>query len=154
MARPTLLTAELILKAREYIGSDENKKGILTIEGLSIKLDINRDTVYEWEKWTPPEQIEAETPEGTIKLPTTDDKTIELYAEFSDIVSRVRQLQAEKLIQNGLDGTYNPMITKLLLAKHDYVDTRQTDLTSKGEQIDGSVTVRVINEPTRDTDTE
>lgn len=66
---------------------------IPTIEGLALKLDINKTTIYEWEQ---------------------------KYDEFSNHTDRLRKLQAEKLINNGLSGAYNPTIAKVLLTKHGY----------------------------------
>lgn len=115
VGRPTLLTNELILKAREYLGTDKHNDGILTIEGLALELEVSRDTIYSWEN-------------GENK-----DGNQELLQEFSDIVTRVRLQQSEKLIQKGLNGTYNPVITKLLLAKHGYID--RSDVTSGDKPI-------------------
>lgn len=83
-----------------------------TIEGLANHLDINKTTVYEWES---------------------------KYPEFSDDISKLRQSQAEELINNGLAGTYNPAITKVLLTKHGYVEKNETDLTSGGDKLNFNV---------------
>lgn len=69
------------------------KVKIPTIEGLSLKLDISKDTLYAWK---------------------------EKYPEFSYDIERVSKLQAERLIENGLNGNYNPTIAKVLLTKHGY----------------------------------
>lgn len=54
--------------------------------------------------------------------------------EFSDVLRKVKLLQADRLITNGLDGTYNPSITKLLLSsKHGYVE--KSDVTSGGRSL-------------------
>lgn len=48
-----------------------------------------------------------------------------LYArqEFSDILAEIKQLQAHALLNNSLNGKYNPVIAKLLLSsKHGYVE--------------------------------
>jgi hypothetical protein len=64
-----------------------------SIEGLCIKLKISKDTLYQWEKE---------------------------HKEFSDDIEEVRKIQAERLINNGLNGSYNPTIAKVLLTKHGY----------------------------------
>jgi hypothetical protein len=94
----------------EYIG-DKRPIRIIdahlpTIEGLANRLRVHRDTLYEWAKH---------------------------YKEFSDMLTHVRQLQAERLINKGLSGDYNPVISKLLLAKHGYVE--RTDVTTDGEAL-------------------
>lgn len=77
-----------------------------TIEGLALYLDVNRDTIYDWDK----------------KFP-----------RFSDILSKLKRKQAEALIQNGLSGDYNPVIAKLILGKHGYVDEKRSDVNQKTE---------------------
>jgi len=66
---------------------------IPTIEGLCLVLDIAKDTCYAWEK---------------------------LYPEFSYDIDRLRKLQASRLVEGGLSGSYNPTIAKVLLTKHGY----------------------------------
>lgn len=66
---------------------------IPTIEGLSIRLGINKTTIYDWES---------------------------KYEEFSHDIDKVRALQAERLLNKGLSGDYNPTIAKVLLTKHGY----------------------------------
>ena len=115
--RPTKLTRELVDKAAEYVQeTDTFLPGSLlpTIERLSLILDISRETIYEWR--------DAENPTP-------------LQREFSDIVSRLMRLQADKLLQLGLAGKYNPMITKLVLSKHDYTDKQQVDHTTNGKEL-------------------
>ena len=77
-----------------------------SIEGLARYLEVSRDTLYEWEKQ---------------------------YPEFSDILEAVRAEQADRLINNGLSGDYNPTITKLMLSKHGYSD--KTDITTAGQPL-------------------
>lgn len=120
---------DTLLKANKYIDSckDEEyqrvksdgdksttydnlvKVKIPTIEGLAAHLEVSRSTVYEWKA---------------------------KYAEFSDIIERLQQLQAERLINNGLSGTYNPTIAKVLLTKHGYIERQAVGLDG-GEDEDG-----------------
>lgn len=71
-------------------------------EGLALKLDVSRDTLYEWA--------------GEHK-------------KFSDILERVNQLQANRVIDRSLSGDYNPTIAKLLLGKHGYHDKQEVEHT-------------------------
>lgn len=107
--RPTKLTPELIGIAINYL-ADTSVMGVHallpTIEGLALRLDISRDTLYSWEREN---------------------------REFSYIISQLRQAQAEKIIQNAMIGRYNPNISKLLLSKHGYIE--QSDVTSGGQPI-------------------
>jgi len=77
-----------------------------TIEDLANYLGIHKDTIYDWEK---------------------------KYPEFSDVITRVRQEQASRLINNGLSGSYNPVITKLILNKHGYVEKQEVDQKLTGD---------------------
>lgn len=108
MARPTKLTDELLEQARIYLGEHDISVGTLlpTIEGLARRLQITRETLYQWEKDN----------EG-----------------FSDILEDIRQLQADKLIQNSIIGRYNPAISKMMLSKYGYVEKTEQDINHSGE---------------------
>jgi len=113
VGRPIEYSEDIITKAREYLTGCIDKieeyhktRGeksdtydrlvrvkIPTIEGLAVYLGINRDTVYDWEK---------------------------KYDAFSDILENLRAEQADRLLNNGLSGDYNPTIAKVLLTKHGY----------------------------------
>jgi hypothetical protein len=129
MARPTDYNEEAVLKlTQEYIDICEDEEDefhktrgvksdgydrlirvrLPTIEGLALHLGINKTTVYEWES---------------------------KYPEFSNVLEDLRAKQAKNLVDKGLSGDYNPVIAKLLLMKHGYVEKTETDLTSKGEKI-------------------
>src|SRR5678809_369422 len=103
MSRPTKYDKLIVSKAQEYVDSceDETKQVISgesekfttfkekvivklpTIEGLALYLGIHKDTIYEWEKE---------------------------YDEFSDVTNVLRAKQADRLINMGLSGDYNPLI--------------------------------------------
>ncbi len=107
--RPTKLTDKMIADGWDYLNELDVSIATLlpTVEGLAIKLGISRDTVYEWEK--------------------END-------QFSDIVKKLKNDQAQKLIQNALAGRYNASIAKLILSgKHGYVE--QTELKATVEQV-------------------
>jgi len=108
--RPTKYTPELLEAARSYIDRYVDSNKIPTLEGLALACDIRRSTLYEWHNG-------------------------DVAEEFSDIVDKVMKNQAVKLIEQGLDGTYNASITKLLLTKHRYSDKQDVDHTTKGEQL-------------------
>lgn len=120
MGRPTKLTPHIIKKAWSYLDAakdnheivGENRPTVIwnvnlpTIEGLANFLDISRDTLYQWEKEN---------------------------QDFSDILTRVKSNQAERLINNALAGNYNPMISKLLLSKHGYIEKQEQDVNLNGQ---------------------
>lgn len=124
--RPTDYSEEILTKSEEYIQScvdqiEEYHKTrgeksdtfdrlvrvkIPTIEGLAVYLGVTRPTVYDWKK-----EHEA----------------------FSYIIDKLQAIQADRLINNGMSGDYNPTIAKVLLTKHGYregsdVTTNDKDL--------------------------
>jgi hypothetical protein len=130
--RPTSYDEEILKKTREYIESCEDEeiqqlsglsaKGtelykqklevhLPTIEGLARYLGINKDTIYEWCKE---------------------------HKDFSDDIDELRAKQAEELVNKGLSGDYNSTIAKLLLSKHGYKESTETDITSGGEKLDNT----------------
>ena len=109
-------TIGLSTKGTELYKTKLNVK-LPSIEGLARYLGVSRDTLYEWAKE---------------------------HEEFSDILEIVRAEQADRLINNGLAGDYNPTIAKLLLHKHGYSD--KTELTGDGG---GPIEQRVIYLPQR-----
>lgn len=109
--RPTILNDELIASADEYLltcNSIGVHQLLPTIEGLALHLHCHRDSLYRW---------------------------AEENTDFYDILEELKQLQAQKLMQNGLQNRYNPTITKLMLSKHGYIEQRQDDITSGGEKL-------------------
>ena len=97
--RPTKITPELVEQAKRYLVPSFD---LPTIEGLALELDVSRDILYDWE---------------------------EKNDEFSYILSKLRLLQANKLIQKGVKGEYNSTIAKMMLTKHGYVEKTATDVT-------------------------
>lgn len=118
--RPTEYDSSIVKDVLAYIESRQDTTDVLgdnkpvvvqnvnlpTIEGLALFLGIHKDTIYEWEK---------------------------IHKEFSDVITRVRNAQAERLINKGLSGAYNPQIAKVLLTKHGYVDKQEVDNTLHGD---------------------
>lgn len=115
VGRPTNYSDEILKKAKTYINNWVNspradRKNIPKVAGLAIELGVNRDTVYEWSKE---------------------------HKEFSDVLDNLLALQEEELVERGLDGSFNPTITKMMLTKHGYSDKVETDITTKGQSING-----------------
>ncbi len=131
--RPTILTQELLASARDYLAScvdvvdnhylkNDYKDRLIevklpSIEGLAIHLNIHRSAMYIWEATADYE-----------KDPNS------LFCQFFDILEKLRAMQANRLINNGLMGSYSPVIAKLLLSsKHGYIE--KSDITSGGNAI-------------------
>jgi len=133
--RPNKYKPAILKKAQEYLENcvDEEedwvksqgdkstsyehrvKVKLPSIEGLALYLGIHRSTVYEW----------ADT-----------------YEEFSDILEKILAEQAQRLVNMGLSGDYNPTIAKLILTKHGYSD--RTDVTSGGQPIVADEETRLL----------
>lgn len=79
------------------------------IESLALYLGVNKDTLYEWAKH---------------------------HVEFSDALQRIREMQAERLIDRALEGTYNHVISKLLLHNHGYSDKTETEVSGSLSLLD------------------
>ena len=111
--RPTKYSPELLNTVEGYLSEavPTNMK-IPTIEGVSLKLGVNTDTINEWAK---------------------------LYPEFSATIRKLKSLQKEYLTEIGIFGgkEINPTIVALLLkVNHDMVEVNRTELTGKdGEQL-------------------
>lgn len=104
--RPTKVTPQLIKDAWDYVKltSEFSYQMLPTIEGLSLAIKVDRTTIYDWENK-------------------------DVNKDFSNIIKQLRAAQAEKLIQLSLHGKYNPMISKLMLSKHGYVEKTEQDTT-------------------------
>lgn len=98
-----------IAETRAYLETPRSMTGkvkIPTIEGLASFLKIGRATIYTWRQ---------------------------TYPDFRDIIEELMTQQAAALIENGLDGTYNSTITKLMMGKHGYKE--QSDITTNDKDI-------------------
>jgi len=48
------------------------------------------------------------------------------YPEFGEAYEQAKAYQETKLLNNGLSGSYNPVMAKLVLGKHGYADEVKT----------------------------
>ncbi len=111
--RPTEYREEMLEKIQDYINgckdtliNGQKHVNIPTIEGVSLYLGINKDTLYQWCK---------------------------IHKEFSDLIDDMRSEQAVRLLNNGLAGTYSPVIAKVLLTKHGYREGQ--DITTNDKDL-------------------
>jgi len=114
MPRPTKYTTEMLNKAEKYLNEYSSlDEEIPTIAGLSLYLQVNRDTIYDWAK--------------------QEDKH-----EFSDILRKLMSKQEIRLASKGLNGDFNSVITKLMLTKHGYSDKQDVNqnVNLKYEEMD------------------
>ncbi|HEC8325177.1 TPA: DNA-packaging protein [Providencia rettgeri] len=101
MGRPSKF-AESLTKAKEYLMGGYETVGdvVPSVAGLACYLGVSRKTVYEWVK------------EST---------------DLSDTLEGILAMQENKLINKGLNGDFNPTITKLMLANHGYSEKQEVD---------------------------
>lgn len=105
--RPTDYTEERLAAAERYISGGWKEIGdkVPTVVGLAAEIGVARSTCYEW----------AKDPEK---------------AAFSDILTRVEEIQERTLVNGGLSNDFNPAITKMMLTKHGYSDKQELAHTS------------------------
>lgn len=98
--RPTKYNRAILDTMQDYI-SNYKALGhkIPSIAGLAQVLDCDRETLTVWSEH--------------------EDKP-----EFSSMYRKLQRAQEFALTENGLDGTYNSNITKLILSKHGYSDNQ------------------------------
>lgn len=106
MARPSKYSEEMQSKAEYYVENYAEIGDVVpTVVGLALCLGVATNTIYNW----------------------AND---EVSPEFLSIFMRVEQLQHQGLVNNGLTGTFNPAITKMMLTKHGYSDKIEQAHTS------------------------
>jgi hypothetical protein len=129
--RPSDYTPEIASAAWEYVNGGWMTVGdkVPSVAGLACEIGIHRDTCYSWAE--------------------DEDK------EFSDILKAIAQNQERQLINNGLDGTFNPPITKMMLSKHGYSDKVENDHTSSdGTMSPKPTTIELIAKPVPNDDSQ
>lgn len=100
--RPTKYTPELIKAAWAYLDNYEAAGDVVpSVVGLALDIGISEETAYTWAK-----------EEGK--------------EEFSDILTRVKNSQQRFLLSGSLTGGYNPVIAKMMLSKHGWVEESKT----------------------------
>lgn len=109
--RPTDYNEQTIPKTLDYLKNYKDYGDeIPSIAGLSVVLDVARNTIYDWA--------------------SQEDKR-----EFSNILQKILSEQEKTLMNNGLNGKFNSNIVKLALGKHGYSDKVDTDITTKGKEL-------------------
>ncbi len=106
VGRPTKYTPELLEAAQAYLKHyGDAGHPVPSVVGLCLSIGISKALAYQWVK--------------------DEDK-----GPFLDILTRVEEMQEEKLISGGLTGGFNPAITKMMLTKHGYSDSQKIDHSS------------------------
>lgn len=97
---------EVFAKMYDYLENCPNK--VPSVTGLAKVLDVGRTSLYRW---------------------------AEVWEEVEHVIELISIYQEVELIDKGLDNTFNPAITKMLLSRHGYADKTETDVTSGGQQL-------------------
>ena len=105
--RPSVYSVETLKITKDYLETYEQQGDkIPSVAGLAVVLGVRRETLHVWAK-----------EEGK--------------EEFSNILACLLAKQENILINRGLDGDFNPAITKLILGKHGYHERRETEISGK-----------------------
>lgn len=104
--RPTAYTPELVATARDYLTTykTKHKHEFPSVVGMCKILNRSTTTLYRW----------------------ADENSNVYHEEFSDILRACKETQQLVLLNNGVNGTFNSQITKLVLGKHGYHDKQDT----------------------------
>ena len=102
--RPTKYSEQMLQDAKQYLSDYKTKHGdvIPSVEGMASALNVGRSTLYVWAK----------------------DKD----TGFQDIMDAVQEKQLKELMNKGLDGSFNPTITRALFGKHGIYEKTETDV--------------------------
>ena len=116
--RPSKYCPAILRNSKHYLANyREIGNKIPSIAGLSVYLKTTRERLHTWAN-------DADKP------------------EFHDILNRMKSEQEAALLDNGLDGTFNASVTKLVLSKHGYTENTANSGTSVNVTINrGSVQV-------------
>lgn len=112
--RPTKYRPEFVEELDNYLETTgKEQMSLPTIQGFALWLDVDDETLTEWTK---------------------------KHLEFSATLSRLKKLQAQQLINDGIYGgkEVNATIIKLLLQNNHGMRERQ-DVTSDDEKIESLV---------------
>lgn len=110
--RPTSYNDEVLAAAYYYVEHFDEFEGevVPTVVGMCRYIKRGKTTVYNWI--------------------ADEDKTKD---DFRDIVSALEESQHLYLVNKGLVGKFNPMITKLMMGKHGYSDKQEIESSVKAE---------------------
>ncbi len=110
--RPTKYNKNMLERSIAYLTDFYHYDAVFpSLIGLSLYLEIHKDTVREWGK---------------------DDSK----PEFSAILAKINGIQHQMLIGNGISGEYNSNIAKLVLGKHGYHEKTETKDTTPRIDLD------------------
>lgn len=120
--RPTDYSAEKLKIAKQYLQDCWGDDSIPYIEALAYKLDITRETVYQWSK---------------------DDEN---KKQFSYTVKRIEDLQRLRLLQrSNAKDAFTPGQIFQLKANHGMIETERKMLVGKEGESLGVIVLPEVN---------
>ena len=133
--RPTEYKKLYIKKSEEYLKKCKDDLDIVmsqqVISSKGISQDLSLTETKTTNIWL--QNVKLPSIEWLAKYINISRSTIYLWRdehpEFSDILEKILEEQADRLINMWLAGRYNWTITKLLLAKHWYIEKQEIDST-------------------------
>jgi hypothetical protein len=104
--RPTSYNDQVLADAYYYVENFEefDDEVVPTVVGMCRYIRRGKTTVYNWI--------------------ADEDKSKD---DFRDIVSALEESQHLYLVNKGLVGAFNPMITKLMMGKHGYTEKQEIE---------------------------
>lgn len=124
--RPTKYDPKFVEEVNNYLDSIKNNhKSLPTIEGFAEYIGVDHDTVNLWAR----KKLKDEQGNITKKL---------ARPEFYGAIKRIKNLQKQKLIDDGLYGgkdVNSIMAIFLLKVNHGMIETNHTDVTTKNKPI-------------------
>lgn len=112
VGRPSEYTKENLVKAWDYLARYEQLGDVIpSIEGLAEHIGVSRKTLYNWSE---------------------DQEKVEFLHIFEMCMAK----QGRTVLNKGLNGTFNPTISKLLLSKHGYVEKIENNNTHHFDEVD------------------
>jgi len=102
--RPTKFTKEIKDRTVEYLKDCLENKKIPSVARLAVILNVSKNSLYNWGEEDP---------------------------EFLNTLEQLKQIQESMLLENGLEGTYNATIVKLMLSNYGYREKSEQDIRVK-----------------------
>lgn len=134
--RPTKLNKKVIDACWEYLENCKDKP-IVDDKQKFLYLEVNLPKaagllIYLWEKYGIYLNQSTLYAWGDISDTAMENKTPleqKHKIEFSKILTVMNSLQEHRVIDNALTGTYNALLSKLLLGKHGYKEESRQEQT-------------------------
>jgi hypothetical protein len=126
VGRPTKYDPSFASRVDEYITTVLTQpKTLPTVEGFAIFLGVDTDSINNWAK-------------ARIKDSNGEKTKERLHPEFFSAVKRLKSIQKDKLVNDGLYGGRDVnviMAIFLLKNNHGMADTQNLDHTTKGKEM-------------------